>query len=164
MSSLALRDFVGGRMLQSKLWKPELEFARAYRSFEPWLVQAINNQEVDLWHPFLTRSPSSVSAADPIHFNKIRYTSWEELAEAPIKNYRGAELLEDVASWEFAGVVERVPEAEMHLVTFNPLQVIEGAAETVNGVTRRKRRPVLHTVSFAVTPKADLCVEGIRTF
>ena len=61
-------------MLTSKNWGGELEFARSYRSFEPWLTHAINNHEVDLWHSFLTQSPSSVSDTNPIYFNNIRYT------------------------------------------------------------------------------------------
>ena len=43
MGSLVVNEFVGGQMLSGAQWTRELEFAKSYRTVEPWLADAIEN-------------------------------------------------------------------------------------------------------------------------
>ena len=45
MGSLVVDNFSAGLMLTGAQWKRELEFSKSYRSVEPWLADAIQNQE-----------------------------------------------------------------------------------------------------------------------
>ena len=125
------------------------------RSFEPWIPDAVESGSVDILHPFLSRNTVSVSAENPIYFNKKRYSSWEALRVENIQHYSGAKKhlnWEIIQSWLDCDIIEPVPEAEKHTCTLNPLQVVEDVT-TINGKLVPKHRPVLHckikeTVSY----------------
>ena len=46
MGSLVVDNFSAGLMLTGSQWQRELDFAKSYRTIEPWLADAIRNQEL----------------------------------------------------------------------------------------------------------------------
>ena len=165
MSTLLVKNFKAGRMLDSDGWAAELASARAYRNFEGWVAKAIAEKEVDLLHPCFVRTAASVTETNPIYFNGTRYETWDSLVYTDIGNYSGAAKLNlnILASWVEAGIIERVPKEDLDKVIYNPIQVVEGAMEWCGNEWQPKLRPVLHLKVNALAKKLDTKLPRVAT-